>query len=258
MAVSRDQRPETSTPGHLGANTALLRRTDAPPHKLRGRPPGINADRRDALAQMARGGFTLAEMAAALGVTRQCVHAQLAKCADLHAERQARRNVRQHHERAQHLWVHGLEWAREHAAGGNALVRFLRTARELGWSVEAAPRRRPCVNGTRLAFHLPRRLRRASGTTTSGGTTRYYHVQLTRPEWLHVVCLPTGRYVFYLPDQNRHRGSYYIPEAMACAPQTWPEWPGTDSTARRAPKPQIADGDAVERKRAERKDAWAA
>jgi hypothetical protein len=182
---------------------------------------------------MVRRGLSLGEMAAALGVTRQCVHAQLSKCSDLHAEQLVRHDLRVHRERSQRRLTSGLAWIERHAPGGKALKRFLREAQAHGWATHAAPRRRPRINGARLAFHLPRRLR----NTTPGrrGSTRYYHVQVTRPDWLHVVCLPTGRYVFYLPDLTRRPGSYYIPERAAGEPQVWPEWPPSSvSKGRRA------------------------
>jgi hypothetical protein len=98
----------------------------------------------------------------------------------------------------------------------------LREAQAHGWAVHVARRRRARINGVRLAFHMPQRLRSSPGGHE--GSTRYYHFQLTRPDWLHVVCLPTGRYLFYMPDLNRPHGSCYIPERAAYEPQSWPEW----------------------------------
>ncbi|HVM96466.1 MAG TPA: hypothetical protein VMT89_08760 [Candidatus Acidoferrales bacterium] len=169
-------------------------------------------------------------MAVALGVSRQCIHVQLLKCADLHTEQLARHDLRWHHDRNVQRQLSGLAWTETHAPGGKALIDFLRAAQAHGWSVHVERRRRARINGVRLAFHMPRRMRRAPGGHHA--PTRYYHFQLTRPDWLHVVYLPTGRYVFYMPDANRARGSYYIPERVADEPQTWPEWSHTMSPKR--------------------------
>jgi len=50
---------------------------------------------------------------------------------------------------------------------------------------------------------------------------------VTRPEWLHVVCLPSGQYVFFLPDPSRRVGSYYVPTRAVRTneQQRWPHWP---------------------------------
>jgi hypothetical protein len=192
-------------------------------HRRRGRPPGIDPEREQALAKLAGAGLTLAQMAAALGVSRQCVHQQLAKCPHISVERRARRAVRRRIEASMKTRQNGLQWVERRSGGGPRLARFLREAAAHGWTVEVAPYRRPRVNGTPLAFHQPRHTR-TSGTIQHDPGTRYYHVQLTRPEWLHVVCLPSGRYVFYLPDPARRSGSYYIPVSHAAGPQPWPEW----------------------------------
>ncbi|MBI3786339.1 MAG: hypothetical protein HY270_23365 [Deltaproteobacteria bacterium] len=161
-------------------------------------------------------------MAERLGVSRQCIHAQLRKCGELHAEQLARHDLRQHRQRDVQRLINGFAWTEQHTPGGKALTEFLLQAQARGWAVHVAPRHRPRINGVRLAFHMPQRLR--SSLTGHKGATRYYHFQLTRPDWLHVVCLPTGRYIFYMPDLNRPRGSYYIPERAAYEPQVWPEW----------------------------------
>lgn len=199
----------------------------------RGRPPGIDAARREALATLVRQGLTLREIARQLGVSRQCVHAQLRKCDDLERERRSRRDVRRARQTSTRQRVRGFQWLERCTSGGRALTAFLRAAALHGWVVEAQPRRRARVNGACLAFHQPHRLRAA--TSGSGHGARYYHVQLTRAEWLHVVHLPRGRYVFFLPDPNRRVGSYYIPASAADGPQDWPIWPGMEASAEPRP-----------------------
>ncbi len=184
----------------------------------------MNPDRLQALAELARAGLTLSEMAAALGVSRQRIHQQLGKCPEIAAERQARCQVRSHVERSNLKRERGIEWAEKQSRPGAALAQFLREAIAHGWDIEVAPRRRPRVNGVRLAFHRPRSTRASSTLYDGPGCARYYHVRLTRPEWLHVVCLPTGRYIFYLPDSMRTPGSCYIPEGQKHGPQEWPQW----------------------------------
>jgi hypothetical protein len=176
------------------------------------------------LTKLAAAGLTLAQMAAALGVSRQCVHQQLAKCPHISLERRARRAVRRRIELSLRIRESGLQWVEQRTGGGPRLARFLREAAAHGWTVEVAPYRRPRVNGTPLAFHQPRHTRTSGTLQHALPSTRYYHVQLTRPEWLHVVCLPSGRYVFYLPDPRRRSGSYYIPVSRAAGAQLWPEW----------------------------------
>jgi hypothetical protein len=217
-------RPRRSSPGE-------------PERKRRGRPPGLNPKRLAALAEMARAGLTFAEMAAKLGVSRQCIHQQISKYPEIAAERQARRDIRHFVESGRDRCERGILWAENTGAPAHlAMAKFLREALAHGWSVEAAPRRRPRVNGVRMAFHMPRRTRASSPQYGGPGCARYYHVQLTRPDWLHVVCLPTGRYLFFFPDTRRAAGSQYIPQARAHDPQVWPEWP-SQTTAESSHKP---------------------
>jgi transposase len=185
----------------------------------RGRPPGIAAERRQRLAELVRCGLSVSEIAKILGVSRQCAYVQLRKCGELEHERRIRRVASRLRQRAQREWRRGMEWIENKAHGGPQLADLLRRLSAMGWKVEARPRHRPRINGTCVAFHQPRRLR-ASGS----GKSRYYHVQLTRPDWWHVVYLPTGRYVFFPPDLTRPRGSHYIPEHVAHEPQEWSDW----------------------------------
>jgi hypothetical protein len=185
----------------------------------------MDAERQRALAAMARAGLSLAEMAARLGVTRQRIHQQLSRYPEIAAERAARRQVRQHVEGARRQRERGIQWAELHAHGGAALADFLREAIAHGWTVDAAPQRRPRINGVRLALHMPLRTRPGHPAHRGSEGTRYYHVQLMRADWLHVVYLPTGRYVFYFPDPARRSKSVYIPEVRAYQPQEWPAWP---------------------------------
>src|SRR5690242_14677544 len=117
----------------------------APPrkarHRGRGRPPGIDPQREQALAKLAAAGLTLAQMAAALGVSRQCVHQQLAKCPQISVERRARRAVRMRIEAGTRIRESGFQWIEQRAAGGARLARFLREAAAHGWTVEVAPYR---------------------------------------------------------------------------------------------------------------------
>jgi len=194
-------------------------------HRRRGRPRGINPQRYKALVEMARSGLTLTEMAAALGVTRQCIHQQLGKYPAIAVEREAFREVRRRLERTHRLRERTIQQVRRRSAHGAALARFLREAMGHGWNIEAAPGRRPRINGVPLAFHAPRRSR-GSGVASQGKhLQRYYHVKLAHSDWLHVVCLPTGTYLFYLPDPARSSISIYIPVAAARMPSQWPEWP---------------------------------
>jgi hypothetical protein len=178
--------------------------------KPRGRRPGIALNRHRALAAFASAGLTLAEMAAALGVTRQCVHKQLKKCPDLWTVQQLRRRVRRYIARQLRAQVRGLQWTANHTRGGPALALFLRQAMKHGWTVQVAPGRRPRVNGAPLAFHMPRRTRAAGRGHTHPGRTRYYYVQLPRPDWFNVIYLPSRRYVLYPPNPKRQRRFYYI------------------------------------------------
>ncbi len=215
-----------------------LRRTRPRP-EARGRRPGIDPRRRQALAEMARSGPTLAEMAAMLGVSRQCVQMQLAKCPDIYAERLAHRQARNQLEAARSAIEGGIQWIARASRSGTVLAQFLRAAMAHGWTVEVAPRRRPRVNGVPLSFHTPRRTRPSSRMYARSRTTRYYHIQLGHPDWLHVVYLPAGHYVFYLPDPKRRRVSHYIRARPLTSDSrwSWPTWPPQGrSTPAVAPK----------------------
>ena len=50
---------------------------------------------------------------------------------------------------------------------------------------------------------VPQRPRLFTGHRSKPSWARYFHVEVTRPEWLHVICLPTELYVFYPPDPAR-------------------------------------------------------
>ncbi len=182
-----------------------------------GRPPGIDPERAELLAAFAEQGLTLSEMAAVLGVSRQCIHAQLKKCGALQHVRKAKVSARRRRNRARRAYDRGVRWLKER--GEWQLLRFLQEAELHDWSVDLEPGTRVRVNGVPLAFHRPRRLH---GNRRNRGT-RYYHVQITRPEWLHVVFLPDGRYEFYLPNEVRKAGTQYI-RAQGDAPP-WPDWP---------------------------------
>ena len=210
-------------------------RAHSAPRRGRGRPPGINPEREAALVEMARSGMTLAQMAAELGVSRQCVHQQLAKLPSVSTVRRVHRQFRQRTEAQQRRLEQALERHQKRSSLGASLARFLRDAMAQGWTVEAEPNHRATVNGVSLAFHMPRRTRSASVPSRSHHGAQYYHVQLTHPEWLNVVCLPTGRYLFYLPEANRYPGSCYIRATHAFAPQTWPEWPQPKERAKSQP-----------------------
>ena len=211
---------------HYGAGDAASDQRTKPQsqRKSRGRPPGIRPERRQALQEMARSGLTLAEMAAALRVSRQCIHQQLAKCPSISIERQALQQVRRRIERTQRLRERAIQRARKHSAHGASLARFLREAMARGWMGEAAPGRRPRINGVRLGFHTPQRTRASNPASQAKHLSRYYQVKVTHPEWLHVVCLPSNVYVFYFPDPTRRSSSVYIPVSAAHARQLWREW----------------------------------
>ena len=183
-----------------------------------GRPPGINPERRELLAAFSVQGLTLTEIAAVLGVSRQCVHAQLNKCGALPQTRRARLRARRDRNRLRRAFDLGLRWLKER--GDRQLLRFLHDAERHGWRIDLEPGCRVRINGVPLAFHQPRRLH----GNRKAKRARYYHFQITRPEWLHVVCLPDGRYVFYLPDRKRPAGTYYIRSTTKAA--AWPKWPG--------------------------------
>src|SRR5258706_1936277 len=105
----------------------------SPPPKVRGRPRGINRERRRALVELVGAGLTLAKIAAEIGVSRQCIHQQLAKCPDINIERRVRRHVRRRLERHRRLQERGLRWAEKAGHGGTALAKFLREAMARGW-----------------------------------------------------------------------------------------------------------------------------
>jgi len=199
--------------------------------RSRGRPPGINPERQAVLAQLADAGLSLEQMAKALAVSRQCVHKQLSKCPQIarrwQAHRSARRRLeRQHHhaQQALRLRERAIQRAQRRSVSGVRLARFLRLALAHGCTVQAEPKHRPRINGAVLAFHVLRR--RRPTRSTHQHPTEYYQLNLVHPEWLHVVCLPTGRYLFYPPDVARRPGSHYIPEWVGRTPQAWPEWLG--------------------------------
>lgn len=202
-----------------------------PPKRRRGRPPGISPQRQAALACLVQEGLSLGQIARRLGVSRQCIHTQLRKCPELEAKRREARTykltMRKAYREEQAAWEALLK--RRH---GKELVRFLLEAQRRGWSVILHPRRRPRVNGFPLAFHHPLRVRRAS--TGQGSKTRYYHVRITRTDWLHVVALPSGRYLIWPPGTIARVGSVYIPVTQARTVGRWPQWPAEMSLSRDA------------------------
>lgn len=187
--------------------------------------PGINIDpmRRRALAELVQEGLTLQEIADRLGVTRQCIHAQLQKLPELEAIRRASRASRASEVREKATARKAYEDLLGRGETGRALVRFLRLAEHRGWTVEVVPRRRARVNGIPLAFHRPVRLR--PSTRTGVGTTRYFHVRISCTDWLHVVLFPNGNLRVYLPGEIKRTGSLYIPVEEAERPIPWPDWP---------------------------------
>lgn len=193
------------------------------PRKRRGRPPGIAPERAAALARLVKQGLSLGEIAKRLGVSRQCVHVQLRKCPDLEAWRRQARAARVAERAATQRVNAGWQALLSRGDMGKAIVRFLVQAQRHGWVVDVAPRQRPRVNGVPLAFHRPKTARPAG----QGANCRahYFHVRVTRREWLQVVELPTGRYVIWLPGTLSRTGSFYIPVREARKPTRWPEWP---------------------------------
>src|SRR5262245_42231139 len=96
--------------------------TGQPPQRRRGRPRGIDREREQTLSKLATAGLTLAQMADALGVSRQCVHQQLQKCPEISIERRARRAVRHRIESNLKLREAGLQWIERRASGGPKLT----------------------------------------------------------------------------------------------------------------------------------------
>ncbi len=194
------------------------------PQRRRGRPPGISPQRRAMLAHWVREGLSLGEIAHRLGVSRQCIHVQLRKCPELEAlRREARARmsaVRDVQKQEQAAWEALLFSKRR---GAKPLVKFLLEARSRGWNVVVRPRKRPRINGVPLAFHCPSRSRPASNGQKS--KAHYYHIRITRTDWLHVVYLPSGRYVIWLPGSIHRAGSIYIPISRASTTTSWPRWP---------------------------------
>ncbi|MBI3784153.1 MAG: hypothetical protein HY270_12220 [Deltaproteobacteria bacterium] len=197
-----------------------------------GRPPGINPERRELLAAFAEQGLTLGEMAAVLGVSRQCIHAQLKKCSGLQQTRKSKLTARRDRNRSRRSHERALRDLKDR--GEWQLVHFLQEAETHGWVINLEPDSRVRINGVPLAFHRPRRLH---GNRRRTHGTRYYHLQITRPEWFHVVCLPDGRYTFYLPDPQRHCGTYYIRSTAESQP--WPSWPNEMDLQRLRTRPRV-------------------
>jgi hypothetical protein len=164
----------------------------------------------------------LQEIANALGVTRQCIHAQLRKCPELEVARRAEKAARVERLRRAREVRHAVTRLKRAGERGQALLRFLRFAQLKGWAVELAPRRRPRVNGVPVAVHCPRRLRAAS--VNGAGQARYFHVRIAHPEWLNVIVFPTGQRKIFLPGELRHVGSLYLPAVSAVQKNPWPTW----------------------------------
>lgn len=197
-----------------------------------GSRPGskIDPQRHRVLAELVQEGLTLQEIADRLGVTRQCIHGQLRKLPELEAIRRARRMSRLNDVKEKAKARKGYEDLLSRGEGGRALARFLRLAEQHGWTVAVAPRRRPRVNGVPMAFHRPVRLR-PSASAGNGGA-RYFHVRISRVEWLHVVSFPNGNLRVYLPGEIKRRGSLYIAVEEAENTLPWPEWPSDDRGGR--------------------------
>ncbi len=187
----------------------------------RGRPPGMNSERQRVLAEWALAGMTLGEMAAALGVTPQRIQQQMRKFPDIETARRRVRRERRQREEAERLQMLGFQWIERRKRVGRGLSRFLREAAAHNWDVTVRPRRRVLINGIPLAFHMPRATA-APRPRGCGRDTRYYRFQLTDADRLHVVALPSGRYLFYQPNPKQQTGTRYIPVLEAMAPTNWP------------------------------------
>ncbi|GBD27328.1 hypothetical protein HRbin30_02675 [bacterium HR30] len=198
-------------------------RISPPQRRRRGRPPGISPQRQAILARWVKQGLSLGQIAQRLGVSRQCIHIQLRKCPELEALRRDSRARLMALRRAEKQELAGWEALFRKRRGGREFVKFLLEARSRGWHILLHPRKRPRVNGVPLAFHRPARLRRAS----QGGASkaRYYHVRITHPDWVNVVCLPSGKFLISPPGSIPRAGSLYIPLSQDDGTTHWPLWP---------------------------------
>ncbi len=188
----------------------------SPVQRRVGRATGIRPERQRALAELVQKGWTLQEIADALGVTRQCIHAQLRKCPELERTRRAQKRIRRALRREALLTRRAIRALSKSTGRGREILRVVRMAEEQGWLVELLPRRRLRINGTPVAVHCPRTVRAAGAN--GRGRARYFHIRISHPEWMHIVVFPAGNMRIFRPGELRRSGSLYIPVTDARSP----------------------------------------
>ncbi len=209
----------------------------SPAQRWVGRTRGIRPERQRALAELVRKGWTLQEIADALGVTRQCIHAQLRKCPELERTRRAQRRIRRALVREALLTRRAIRALSKSTGRGREILRVVRMAEEQGWLVELLPRRRLRINGTPVAVHCPHAVRAAGAN--GRGQARYFHIRISHPEWMHIVVFPAGNMRVFGPGELRRSGSLYIPLTDARSPRRSGS-PMQTETERPAPVPKAA------------------
>jgi hypothetical protein len=181
-----------------------------------------------ALKEAAALGISLSAMGKLLSVSAQRVQQRLLKDERLYIEWKRVRQLRGQQQRKD---VFKPRTERE-----KLIAAFCHAARRRGWRVVTCRQRRPAINGAKVAFHLPSAARPRRKDYPH---LRYFEVRISRPDFLNVVRLPSGRHLVYLPD-SLTRGPLYIAESKTLGPHRWPRWDCPSVSSGNVTRPRIS------------------
>jgi hypothetical protein len=177
-----------------------------------GKPETVTMRSSATLKEVAALGISLSAMGKLLSVSAQRVQQRLLMDERLYIEWKRARQLRGQQQRKE---VFKPRTERE-----ELIAAFCHAARRRGWSVVTCRQRRPEINGAKVAFHLPSAARPRRKDYPH---LRYFEVRISRPDFLNVVRLPSGRHLVYLPG-SLTRGPLYIAESKTLGPHRWPRW----------------------------------